>query len=251
MKIDDLFTLHDADETTLPSTARRRFLGHAIKVTGIFVAGPLLSLTFTREASGDAQGIGVVGTFSYKPHYSMVVHQDRCTGCGKCVTACRQVNNVPDDGYRNTIYKRKTDGNIPARSIEFMPVLCNHCNRPPCVRVCPSKAIYKDKQNGIVKVNAEMCIGCKACMASCPYNALYYKQASKAVDKCDFCFKARLDQGRPTPACVESCPPKALFFGDLADPQSEVYRLLHSPDKTVWALRPELGTMPNVFYLKA
>jgi protein NrfC len=239
-----------AADKLLESAARRRFLGLGLKVAGVSLGGSLLCLTTAEKAHSEALGVGVIATFPYSPHYSMIVRQGICTGCGKCVTACSETNNVPRDGYRNLVFQRRAGAGSEVKNLEFLPVLCNHCNRPPCVRACPTRALSKDKTNGIVMVNSKLCIGCRACMASCPYHALYYKQAEAAVDKCDFCLKARLLRGRISTACAESCPVGALVFGNLADPQSELHGLLHASDQTVWVLRPELGTMPNVFYLR-
>ena len=86
-------------------------------------------------------------------------------------------------------------------------------------------------------------------MTSCPYNARYYNRETKAVDKCDFCYRKRLQNGVINTACAEACPADALFFGDLSDQKSELYKLLHKPEQTVLTMRSELGTMPNVFYL--
>ena len=164
--------------------------------------------------------------------------------------ACVQTNSIPSYGYRTIVLERDIPPQSLDKSIEFMPVFCNQCNRPPCVKVCPTKATFKDKKTGIVMMDEKLCIGCKACMTSCPYNARYYNQGKNAVDKCDFCFKTRLSQGKTTPACVEACPAEVLLFGDLADQESEISRLVRNQGAEVWALRPELGTMPNVFYLR-
>ena len=131
-----------------------------------------------------------------------------------------------------------------------MPVLCNQCNKPSCVKVCPTKATFKDKQNGIVMMNDALCIGCKACMTSCPYNARYFNNESNAVDKCDFCFRARLSIGKKGTACSDACPADVLVFGDLTDSGSRAYQVVHEPGRTLWVLRPELGTKPNVFYVR-
>jgi protein NrfC len=160
-------------------------------------------------------------------------------------------NNVPSYGYRNTILSRKKTGIASSKFIrEFLPVLCNQCNRPPCVRACPTKATYKDKKNGIVMMKESLCIGCKACMTSCPYNARYFNREKQAVDKCDFCYRRRLQNGETNTACAEICPTDTLYFGDLSDQKSEFYKLLHKPEQTILVLRPESGTMPNVFYLQ-
>ena len=230
---------------------RRRFLLLGLKITGVFVGGSVLSLVPARQARSELLGTSVVGTYPYQPHYAMIIYKDRCIDCERCIEACRQTNNVPTYGWRNAVLSRRKTGIAASKMIrEFLPVLCNQCNRPPCVRVCPTKATYKDKKNGIVRMNETLCIGCKACMTSCPYNARYYNGESQAVDKCDFCYQKRLQNGEANTACAEACPAGALLFGDLADQKSEFYKLLHKPDQTILVLRPERGSMPNVFYLQ-
>jgi len=229
---------------------RRRFLLLGLTITGVLAGGAVLSLVSAREARSELLGASVVGTYPYQPHYGMIIYKDRCIDCERCLEACTQTNNVPAYGYRNAVLSRRLKGVAASKMIrEFLPVLCNQCNRPPCVRVCPTKATYKDKKNGIVMMNESLCIGCKACMTSCPYNARYYNRELKSVDKCDFCYRKRLQHGETNTACAEACPAGVLFFGDLSDQKGEFYKLLHKPEQTILVLRPELGTMPNVFYL--
>ena len=193
---------------------RRIFLRLGFTITGVIAAGTVLSLVPTAEAKGGLLGASVVGS-------------------------------------RNAILSRRKTGAAASKLIrEFLPVLCNQCNRPPCVRVCPTKATYKDKKNGIVMMNGSLCIGCKACMTACPYNARYYNRKNEAVDKCDFCNRKRLERGEKTTACVEACPADGLLFGDLSDHDGKLYRQLHEPGRTILVLRPESGSMPNVFYLE-
>jgi protein NrfC len=230
---------------------RRDFLLLGLKVTGVFVGGSVLSLVPSQEARSELLGTSVVGTYPYQPHYAMIVYNNRCIDCERCIEACAQTNNVPSYGSRNTVLNRKKTGIAASKMIrEFLPVLCNQCNRPPCVRVCPTKATYKDKKNGIVMTNASLCIGCKACMTSCPYNARYYNREIQAVDKCDFCYRRQLQNGKTNTACAEACPADVLFFGDLSDQKGDFYKLLHKPEETILVMRPESGTMPNVFYLQ-
>jgi len=229
---------------------RRRFLLLGLKITGVFVGGSLLSLVPAPEVRSEILGASVVGTYPYQPHYAMIIYKDRCIDCERCIEACTHTNNVPSYGSRNTILSRKKMGIAASKMIrEFLPALCNQCNRPPCVRVCPTKATYKDKKNGIVMMNESLCIGCKACMTACPYNARYYNREIQAVDKCDFCYRRRLQNGATNTACAEACPAGALLFGDLSEHNGEIYRLLHKPEQTILVLRPESGSMPNVFYL--
>ncbi len=233
----------------LPSEERRRFLKLGLVVTGVFAGGSVLSLTSARNAFGALES-GYLKRYPYKPHYSMVMRQDRCIDCERCKEACKKTNHVPDYGYRTTILERELVIGPEERQREFMPVLCNHCNRPPCVRVCPTKATYKDKKTGIVMMNYKKCIGCKTCMAACPYNARYFHEERRAIDKCNFCFDTRLSKGEKLTACAAACPADVRIFGDLSDPESRVYKLVHEPNRVVWVLRPETGATPNVFYTK-
>ena len=229
---------------------RRRFLGLGLKITGVLAGGSMLSLVPVKRAESQLLGAGVVGTYAYEPHYAMLIYKDRCIDCERCIEACDQTNNVPSYGYRITILGRKKTGVAASKMIrEFLPVLCNQCNKPPCVRVCPTKATFKDKKNGIVMMQESLCVGCKACMTACPYNARYYNRTTKSVDKCDFCFRRRLQNGKVNTACVEACPADVLFFGDLSDQKSEIYNLLHKTEQEILVLRPESNSKPNVFYL--
>jgi protein NrfC len=229
---------------------RRRFLGLGLKITGLLAGGAMLSLVPVKRARCELLGASVVGTYAYQPHYAMLVYKDRCIGCERCIEACGQINNVPTYGYRITILGRPKKGRVESRiKREHLPVLCNQCNSPPCVRVCPTKATFKDKKNGIIMMKESLCVGCKACMTACPYNARYFNRDTESVDKCDFCFRKRLQNGEINPACVEVCPADALFFGDLSDKKSEIYSLLHKPEQEIMVLRPESNSKPNVFYL--
>ena len=98
-------------------------------------------------------------------------------------------------------------------------------------------------------IDLNRCIGCKTCMAACPYKARYFNEETRAVDKCNFCLDTRLAKGMKDTACVEACPAHVRVFGDISDPESEVYKLVHQPETTVWVLRPETGALPNVFYM--
>jgi len=250
MNINELEKLQSEDISTLSSQERRTFLKAGLVITGLFMGGTVLSLTSAKNAGAVVGSAPGKEEFPYKPHYSMVLVQNRCIDCERCKEACVKTNHVPEYGYRTTILERyKIIGPAETERI-FMPVLCNHCNRPPCVRVCPTKATYKDKKTGIVLMNIKKCIGCKTCMAACPYNARYFNEEIRAVDKCNFCFDTKLkESGGKHTACSEACPANVRIFGDLSDPNSEVYRLVHHPDKVVWVLRPETGALPNVYYM--
>jgi molybdopterin-containing oxidoreductase family iron-sulfur binding subunit len=147
------------------------------------------------------------------------------------------------------------------RKDPLLPVLCNHCDNPPCVRVCPTQATFK-RADGIVVMDYHRCIGCRFCMAACPYGArsMNYRdprpfiaeinpdfptRCKGVVEKCNFC-EERLAKGQ-LPACVEACKEKALIFGDMDDPRSAPRRLLK--DWFSIRRRPELGTDPQIYYL--
>ncbi len=233
----------------LQSQERRHFLKLGLVVTGVFAGGTVLSLTSAKNAQGALVG-SLLKKWPYKPHYSMVFRTDRCVDCERCKEACRKTNHVPEYGWRTTILERELEIGPDEKQREFMPVLCNHCNRPPCVRVCPTQATYKDPKTGIVMMHYYKCIGCKTCMAACPYDARYFNEERRAIDKCNFCFDTRLSKGEKLTACAAACPAKVRIFGDISDPNSQVYKLVHEPERVVWVLRPEAGTLPNVFYTK-
>lgn len=248
MKIENLEKLENEGTDMLPSAERRSFLRAGLMITGVFLGGTVFSLTSSSKAGSALAAMGTAPKFPYSPHYAMVMRQNRCIDCERCKEACVKTNNVPSYGYRTTILQQNKDMGA-ATEVIFMPVLCNQCNRPPCVRVCPTRATYKDKKTGIVMMDYKKCIGCKTCMAACPYNARYFNEEIRAVDKCNFCYDTRLSKGKKDTACVEACPAKVRVFGDLSDPDSEVSRLIHTPEKVVWVLRPEAGALPNVFYM--
>lgn len=253
MNIKDLEKEQNEGVETLPSEERRKFLQIGLAVTGVFLGGTVLSLSSVSTAKGSVDNIvPVKGQFPYPKHLTMVMRQNHCVDCEKCMEACIETNHVPrgHGAWRTMIQERITtvDG---AEKQEFRPILCNHCNRPPCVRVCPTKATYKDPETGIVVMDYAKCIGCKTCMAACPYNARYFNHDKYAIDKCNFCIDTRLAAGEKETACAAACPAHVRVFGDLNDTSSKVYKVLHEPDNRIWVLRPETGALPNVFYTNA
>jgi len=231
----------------ISSMERRTFLKMGLAITGVYAGGTILRVLTT--ANGSAHASSLLKDYGYKTHYAMVIRQDRCIDCERCVKACARTNDVPDFGYRTRILERHVPEAI-GQTREFIPVLCNHCNNPPCVRACPTAATYKNKDNGIVVMNYKKCIGCKTCVLACPYNARYWNPQKKAIDKCNFCFDTRLSKGEKLTACAEACPAGVRVFGNIADPNDKVYQLVHQLQRAVWVLRPESGTEPNVFYMK-
>ena len=179
---------------------------------------------------------------STEKRFGMAVDTRRCVGCNACVIACKTANDLPSGGFRDWIVQ-EVHGTFPELSMQIRSERCNQCAEPPCVGACPTGASHVG-QGGVVLVTRRKCTGCKACMASCPYGARYVHPDGH-VDKCTFCLH-RVAKGKD-PACVETCPTRALTFGDLADPQSPVAALLRSRRHEV--SKPEAGTRPNVFFL--
>jgi Fe-S-cluster-containing dehydrogenase component len=254
MNIKDLEKEKNEGIESLPSDERRKFLKMGLAVTGVFLGGTVISLTSVSSAKGGNTDsvIPAKGQYPYTKHYGMIMRQNNCVDCEKCMDACVETNHVPvgHGAWRTTIQERLTTVEGVEKQ-EFRPILCNHCNRPPCVRVCPTKATYKDKETGIVVMDYKKCIGCKTCMAACPYNARYFNHDKYAIDKCNFCLDTRLAAGEKETACAAACPADVRVFGDLKDTSTEIYQLLHEPDNKIWVIRPECGALPNVFYMNA
>ena len=207
--------------------------------------------------------------------WAMAVRTGACPeGCTVCSDACHSIHNVPDFGNIKDeikwIWSLPFENAVPIHEHEFLKdhfkdeptiVLCNHCESPACVKVCPTKATFK-REDGIVMMDYHRCIGCRYCMAACPYgsrsfnwrdprphikefDAGYPTRTKGVVEKCNFC-EERLADGL-TPACVEACPEKVLIFGDLEDPESEIRSVLK--DQYSVQRKPELGTKPQVYYI--
>ena len=194
-----------------------------------------------------------------KHHWVMVIDLRKCIGCQSCVVACKSENNVPLGVYRTWVDVYQTGDTVPdpdgdivvdgeryRQDVRVMnvPKLCNHCDDPPCVDVCPVKATYK-REDGIVLVDPELCIGCGTCVNACPYDARFLNPVSHTADKCTFCVE-RVDEGL-LPACVTTCVGRARIFGDANDPDSEVSHLLAEYPHVV--RHPDFGTNPQVFYI--
>lgn len=174
--------------------------------------------------------------------YAMVIDTLKCVGCSDCVVACQTENNVPL-GYCRDWVVETVSGSYPSLFLELRSERCNQCENPPCVRCCPTAASYQ-RDDSIVLVDKDLCIGCGACIVSCPYDARY-QHPDGFVDKCTFCSH-RLDNGQK-PACVEVCPTHCMHIGDIDDPNSEVSQLLARRNHKV--LSPDTGTQPKVYYL--
>ncbi len=251
------------------SLDRRAFLGMA-GLSALTIAG-------RRSIDALAQDAPAEGATRPAARWAMVVDLRKCVkdgGCTDCIAACDRAHNVPHFRSRahevKWIWREPFEKALADHGSRYtadglrgasVPVLCNHCDNPPCVRVCPVKATWK-RADGIVMMDYHRCIGCRYCIAACPYGARSFNwldprprvtelnpdfptRTKGVVEKCNLC-EERLAKRQP-PACVEACTAKALVFGDLNDPSSEVRELL----RTRYALRrkPELGTGPNVYYL--
>ena len=201
--------------------------------------------------------------------FGMVIDTRKCFGCQTCAIACKVNNNLPKSVLWNRIITSGSTnfdcggGEYPNIDMTFMPVTCQHCKKPACVDACPTGASHLTEE-GIVLVDAEVCIGCKACINACPYGVRvlndsepeYYldfaigdgaepEHVGDTVEKCNFCYQ-RIMNGRK-PACMELCPGRARYWGDLDDPESEASKAMEG--REVKYFMSEEGTEPTTAYL--
>lgn len=188
----------------------------------------------TAEASFDAASGAV--------RWAKVIDQTRCIGCHACSTACKSENQVPLSVHR-TYVKYADVGVFPKAGRAFQVTRCNQCEDPPCTHACPTAAMYQ-RRDGIVDFDKSICIGCKACIAACPYDAIFINPEDHSAEKCNFCAQ-RIDMGLE-PACVVVCPVEAILVGDLNDPRSKVAAIVGR--EPVAVRRPEKDTHPKLFY---
>ncbi|BAI80151.1 molybdopterin oxidoreductase, 4Fe-4S ferredoxin [Deferribacter desulfuricans SSM1] len=190
---------------------------------------------------------------SKKEKYVMLYLIDRCIDCKACMVACKAQWSVPEDHFRTHVDEKfdiVDEINRESR-MYFLPSQCNHCDDPPCVHVCPTKASHK-RDDGIVYIDRGRCIGCKYCIVSCPYDARFFNEELGVAEKCTFCLP-RIKEGFE-PACVHTCLSRTRIFGDINDPESEVSQVLKEAIKRkdkIWKLREDLGTEPNIYYIKS
>jgi len=231
------------EEEQLP-TGRRGFVTAA--AAGLAAAAAVVSTSVLKVGPGLASDNNGANGKNRNKQYGMVIDVRRCVGCHACTIACKSEFDVPLGKNRSWVeYVEK--GTYPNVGRSFLPRLCNHCSEPTCVSVCPTNATYKREQDGIVVIDQGLCIGCSYCIMACPYDARFMDPVNGWVDKCDFCIH-RVSKGLE-PSCVNTCVGGARIFGDLADPESEVSKLIAKNQVTV--LRQEMGTFPNVFYIGA
>jgi Fe-S-cluster-containing dehydrogenase component/formate-dependent nitrite reductase membrane component NrfD len=174
--------------------------------------------------------------------WAKVIDHTRCIGCHACTTACKSENLVPI-GVNRTYVKHVDVGKFPQARREHQVTRCNQCAHAPCVTACPTTAMFK-RADGIVDFDKALCIGCKACMAACPYDAIFINPEDHSAEKCNFCAH-RIDVGLE-PACVIVCPTEAILIGDLNDATSKVARIVARD--AVAVRRPEKKTRPKLFY---
>ena len=242
---------------------RREFLERS--VCGVLGAGFLtvLSAWDTLLAASET------GAYDPTQHrYGMGINVQACIGCGRCVAACKRENNIPAEPFyfRTWVerYTILTNGDtvvaspnggaegFPPNTSEgqilrsfFVPKLCNHCRKPPCVQVCPVGATFTTR-DGVVLVDRDYCIGCRYCIQACPYGARFLDPRTKTAEKCTFCYH-RLSRGL-LPACVEACPTRARIFGDTHLRNSPLTRFFRFNE--IQVLKPYLNTDPQVFYAR-
>jgi Fe-S-cluster-containing dehydrogenase component len=236
---------------------RRRFLS---KFISIAASGTVLSGFFKRTFARSSD-------YDPKSHYyGMGIQIEKCIGCGKCVEACKAENDVPREPFffRTWIerYIIKRDGEVTVQNIDprieqskeifsegdilrsfFVPKLCNQCEKPPCVQVCPVGATFKT-EDGVILVDDQRCIGCRYCIQACPYGARFLHPEKETADKCTFCYH-RITKGM-LPACVEVCPTQARIFGDVKSNASPLGRFKRM--NKLHVLKPSLNTEPKVSY---
>jgi tetrathionate reductase subunit B len=178
-----------------------------------------------------------------KKRYAMLFDLRKCIGCNTCAVACKSENDVPLGVWRSWV-KKVEKGRYPHAKGFPLPIVCNNCENPICVTVCPVNASIQ-RADGIVYIDPHRCIGCRYCMASCPYGVRYINPRRNIAEKCYWCHH-RVDAGLD-PACVVACPTGAIIFGDLNDPESQIANTI--TENAVQVIKPELGTGPQTFYI--
>ncbi len=176
-------------------------------------------------------------------NYGFLIDNRRCIGCHACSVACKAEHEVPL-GVARTWVKYVEKGVFPETRRTFQVTRCNHCDDAPCVEICPTTALFR-RRDGIVDFDGRRCIGCKACMQGCPYDALYIDPHTETAAKCNFCAH-KVEVGLEPP-CVTVCPTQAIVAGDLDDPASRLAHLVAR--ESVQVRKPEKGTRPKVFYI--
>lgn len=179
--------------------------------------------------------------------FGMLIDLRKCIGCQACTVGCSMENLPPIGQFRTTVLQYEVedyDDGLPA--MFNLPRLCNHCENPPCVPVCPVQATFQ-RDDGIVLVDNERCVGCAYCVQACPYDARFINHETQTADKCTFC-EHRLEVNL-LPACVETCVGGARVIGDLNDPNSVISQTLKENSADIKVLKPGMNTQPRVYYI--
>ena len=246
--------------------SRRNFLKQSM--AGI-AAAAVPACTVIALAPGEAEA--AIG--DSKTRWAFLIDTEKCVGCGLCVEACKIENEIPYDtpvtrtwveryvvtrdgethidspkGGRDGFTTDEIRGEaIDPEDIEkafFVPKLCNQCDNPPCVQVCPVGATYQT-EDGVVLVDRKWCIGCGYCIMACPYGMRFFHPVHRTAEKCNFCYH-RISKGKEA-ACVQACIFDARRMANLKDPEDPVTQIIKT--ERVQVLKDEYGTKPHVFYL--
>jgi len=235
---------------------RRDFLREALSLGSAAVVALILPKELAAAATPN---------YDWDKHrWVYIIDTTKCIGCGSCVRACKQENDVPDDMYRTWVERYEVEINgdtfvdspkgalesfepaTPSQSVAkafFVPKICNHCTNTPCTQVCPVGASYQTN-DGVILVDDKHCIGCGYCVQACPYGSRFISPRTHTAEKCTWCYH-RITKGL-LPMCVQSCPVGARIFGDRKNPDDPVNQILATERLAV--LQPELLTKPNAFY---
>ena len=213
--------------------------GVSLLSAGVFSLGTSRAVqTSTASAAASEGGATPV-------RYGMVINNIECVACGQCQDACRDRHNLPDDEDFIKLYENFETGSEPNTKVEHFTAQCNHCENPPCARICPTQATYLNDE-GIMVMDRTKCIGCKGCIAACPYNARIWSEKAGVPEKCNFCDGYVQDGEEP--ACVAACPVDARTFGDLNDEEGELAKMI--TERNLSSIRTELGTEPKIYYVR-
>ena len=239
-------------------SSRRKFLKSATMIAGTLGYGLLDSSRFLLMAAEPKD--------EELPWYGIVFDIEKCIGCGKCAKWCKIENDVPQEPFffRTWVeqYTIENDGSVSIKSPNggidgfkqdvrdedvfksfFVPKMCNHCSKSPCVQVCPVGATFESPE-GVVLVDEKYCIGCRYCVQACPYGCRFIHPEKKVASKCTLCYH-RLKKGMD-PVCIEVCPTGARMYGNLRDRNSEIVKFLK--EHTTHVLRPHLNTGSKLYY---